>query len=310
MVVPRTGTYPKLIEFVDSKPFTRFIIATILFAAVVVGLETSAEIRASHGGLLHIIDKLILWIFAAEAVLKIVSFSPRPFDYFKEPWNVFDFVIVAVCFLPFGAGYVAVLRLARVLRVLRLMTVVPKLQLLVTALLKSIPSMFYISILLAILFYIYGVLGVMLFGGNDPIHYGNLGDSLLSLFRVVTLEDWTDIMYINMHGSDAYGYAAEDLAKFPDIVPHAHGFVAVVYHVSFVMFGTMIMLNLFIGVIMTGMEEAAEETAALEGGEPNKARAPGDYSAIVNEMKELEEQVDSLRSKLREVRRKGESGPK
>jgi voltage-gated sodium channel len=306
--VLRDGAFPKLIGFVESSAFTRFIIVTILFAGVVVGLETSKEVMASHGTLLHALDKTILWIFAVEAALKIASHWPRPFDYFKDSWNVFDFTIVAVCFLPFGAEYVAVLRLARVLRVLRLLTVVPKLQLLVTALLKSIPSMFYISILLSILFYIYAVLGVMMFGANDPIHFGNLGDSLLSLFRVVTLEDWTDIMYINMYGSDQYGYLPEQIAEHPDIVHQAHGFGAVVFHVSFVLFGTMIMLNLFIGVIMTGMQEAAEETEALKTGGENKARKPGDYSAIVEELHELEEHVEALREKMRSVRRRSVEG--
>lgn len=300
--MPRDGAFPKLIGFVESSAFTRFIIGTILFAAVVVGLETSKEVMASHGTLLHALDKAILWIFAAEAALKIASYWPRPLEYFKEPWNVFDFFIVAVCFMPFDAEYVAVLRLARVLRVLRLLSVVPRLQLLVGALLKSIPSMFYVTILLFILFYIYAVLGVMLFSDNDPKHYATLGNSMLSLFRVVTLEDWTDIMYINMYGSDQYGYEAAELAKYPEIQPQASAIASVAFHVSFVLFGTMVMLNLFIGVIMTGMQEAQEETDELNremGVEPSKV---GDYSAMVVEMRELEEHVAMLSDRLTKLR--------
>ncbi len=300
-------SFPALVQFVESHAFTRFIVGVILAAAALVGLSTSKPLMAQHGGLIDLLDTVVLWIFAAEAALKILSHAPRPLEYFKDPWNVFDFTIVAVCFMPFGAGYVAVLRLARVLRVLRLLSVVPRLQLLVGALLKSIPSMFYVTVLLSILFYIYGVLGVMLFGDNDPKHYGTLGDSLLSLFRVVTLEDWTDVMYTNMYGSDQYGYGA-DFAKFPDIEPKAAPLASVAFHVSFVLFGTMIMLNLFIGVIMTGMQEAQEETEQLNR-EQGKGPSPlGDYSAMIAEMKELEGHVEALRNKVKSLRVRGEKG--
>ncbi len=300
--------FPQLARFVESPGFTGGIVGVILAAAVLVGLETSPAMLERHGALLHVLDTIVLWIFAAEALLKIVSFFPRPLDYFKEPWNVFDFTIVAICFLPFDAEYVAVLRLARVLRVLRLLSVVPRLQLLVGALLKSIPSMFYVTVLLFILFYIYAVLGAMLFGGNDPMHYGTLGDSLLSLFRVVTLEDWTDVMYINMYGADQYGYSPEQLARYPQIQPAAAPLTSVVFHVSFVLFGTMIMLNLFIGVIMTGMQEAQEETDALVRERGGGASPLGDYSAVVEEMRELEEHVEALRVKLGRMRTRGEGG--
>jgi len=159
----RTGSFPKLISLVESKSFTYSVISVIIVAAVLVGLETSKSIMGRHGPLIHFLDSVVLYIFAAEALLKILSHWPRPTNYFKNGWNVFDFLIVLICFMPFEAEYVAVLRLARVLRVLRLMSIVPRLQLLVVALLRSIPSMFYVTILLFILFYIYAVLGVMLF---------------------------------------------------------------------------------------------------------------------------------------------------
>ena len=154
----------------------------------------------------------------------------------------------------------AVLRLFRLLRVLRLVTVIPRLQVIVGALLRSLPSMVYISILLFLLFYVYAVLGVILFRENDPIHFGNLWTSLLSLFRVVTLEDWTDVMYIQMFGSDAYeGYnqSVEGLK----VVRKARPLIGALYFVSFVLLGTMVMLNLVIGVVLSGMDEAQKEVA-------------------------------------------------
>ena len=302
----RSGSYPSLIALVESKSFTRIVILFILAAAALVGFETSESIMSKYGSLIHVLDALVLYVFAAEALLKILSHLPKPGNYFKDGWNVFDFSIVVICFMPFDAEYVAVLRLARVLRVLRLLSVVPKLQILVVALLRSIPSMFYVTILLFILFYIYAVLGVMLFGDNDPKHYADLGDSMLSLFRVVTLEDWTDIMYINMYGSDNYGYELSEMSRYPGIVPTASPLASVIFHVSFVLFGTMVMLNLFIGVIMTGMQEAQEETLQLNEKDGTTNSKLGDYSAIVEEMRELEDQVETLRNRLRGVREREE----
>ena len=118
--------------------------------------------------------------------------------------------------------------------------------------------MFYVSILLFILFYIYGTMAVFLYSENDPIHFRNLQTSILSLFRVVTLEDWTDVMYINMYGSENYGYSSGDLAKWSP-VSSASPLGAAFFFVSFVLIGTMIVLNLVIGVIMNSMDESNEE---------------------------------------------------
>jgi voltage-gated sodium channel len=120
--------------------------------------------------------------------------------------------------------------------------------------------MFYVSILLFLLFYVYGTLAVFFYGENDPIHFRNLQSSILTLFRVVTLEDWTDVMYINMYGSDNYGYSAKDFSKWTP-TPSASPLGAAIFFVSFVLIGTMIVLNLVIGVIMNSMDESNREMA-------------------------------------------------
>jgi len=141
------------------------------------------------------------------------------------------------------------------------MTSLPQLQIIVGALIRSIPSMGYVGVLLALNFYVYAVMGVFLFRENDPVHFCDLPRAMLSLFRVVTLEDWTDVMYINMFGSDAYGgydqLATNDTGVIR--VSSAHPLLAAMYFSSFVLFGTMIMLNLFIGVIINSMDEARAE---------------------------------------------------
>tara|TARA_B100001971_G_scaffold210140_1_gene235004 strand:+ start:108 stop:929 length:822 start_codon:yes stop_codon:yes gene_type:complete len=232
----------------------------IVFAGVLVGVETFPSVVERHYSLLHFLDNLVLGIFTLEVILKMGAEKRQPWRYFKDGWNIFDFSIVAVCFLPLGGSYVAVLRLFRLLRVFRLISVIPKLQLLVTALLRSLPSMFYVCLLLFLLFYVYAVIGVMLFSGNDPIHFGNLWSSFLSLFRIVTLEDWTDVMYLQMYGSDVYQGYNQDLSGL-NFSPKAMPVIGMLYFVSFVTIGTMIMLNLVIGVIINGMDEAQKEIA-------------------------------------------------
>ncbi|MBT3568660.1 MAG: ion transporter [Opitutae bacterium] len=247
--------------------FDNFIIGIILFAGLLVGVQTYKEFANRHIEILTFLDSIVLAIFTLEAVIKILAEGKRPINYFRNAWNVFDFLIVTVCLmeplLPLDAEFLPVLRLARILRVLRLVTVVPKLQLIVGTLLKSIPSMFYVCILLFLLFYMYGAMGVFLYGDNDPIHFRNLQTALLSLFRVTTLEDWTDVMYINMYGSDNYGYTPEDLARWTP-VPTASPLGAAFFFVSFVLIGTMVVLNLVIGVIMNSMDEMNAEMALNE----------------------------------------------
>ncbi len=293
----------------NSDYFNRFIVATILLAGVVVGAQTYTNFAQENALILTFLDRLILIIFTLEASIKILGQGKNPFNYFKNPWNVFDFLIVAACllepFLNLGGAFLPVLRLARILRVLRLVTAIPKLQLLVTCLLKSLPSMFYVSILLFLLFYIYGAMAVFLFGENDPIHFRNLQTSILSLFRVVTLEDWTDVMYINMYGSNEYGYTAYDLAKWN---PTSSGspLLGAVFFVSFVLIGTMIVLNLVIGVIMNSMDESNAEMSIkqeIEKRRSNPEPVRDGLHDLQNRMEELSSELKVIKKMIEETSR-------
>ncbi len=259
----------KFKEIADSKWFQNTVTIAILIAGVLVGIATYEQLSTKYGTALDIFNKIILGIFIVEIVVKMLAEGKKPWMYFTDSWNIFDFIIVAAAFMPFGGSSIAILRLLRLLRVLKLIKALPKLQMLVGALLKSIPSMGYVSILLLLLFYIYAVAGVFFFGANDPIHYADLQTSMLSLFRVVTLEDWTDIMYINMFGCENYGYDGNmDLCTNST----AQSGLSITYFVSFVLIGTMIFLNLFIGVIMEGMNEAKLDMQALDAAESNKLK--------------------------------------
>ncbi len=283
----------------ESSLFRNFITAVIVGAAVLVGIETYPSLAARWHGIIHVLNNVILAIFVVEIVVKMVAESPRPWNYFRDPWNCFDFVIVAVCFVPGMGQYAVVLRLLRLLRVLKLLNAIPKLQILVGALLKSIPSMFYVSVLLFLLFYVYAVAAVFLFGANDPYHFGDLQNSLLSLFRGVTLEDWTDLMYIQMYGCDQYpstvvmrGGVLTECAN-----PQGNWWLGMGFFVSFVLLGTMIILNLFIGVIMNGMDEATAEAELLLEAQRRKEQGLEEPS-IEHEMFELMEQIDALHERM------------
>jgi voltage-gated sodium channel len=278
----------------DAKWFQQFVIATIVLAGIVVGIETyQAEVQAWMP-MLHVVDYLILLVFTLEAAIKIMAEGNRPANYFKDPWNVFDFVIVLACWLPvfmpnMDTTFVAVFRLARILRVLRLVSALPQLRMLVDALLKSIPSMGYVGILLFLLFYIYGAMGVFLFGQNDPVHFGNLHTSLLTLFQIVTLEGWADIMYVNIFGCDHPQWGTENC---PNPEPHMIG--GALYFISFVLIGTMIVLNLFIGVIMNSMDEVRQEQAAEE----RSKRKEDGIDILEDDIAEIHVQLNGIKEKL------------
>lgn len=278
-------------RLVHSKLFQRFIICVILLAGAIVGIETSPNLSHEAFHILHILDKVILGIFIAEMLLKMGADWPRPWKYFREGWNTFDFIIVAGCLLPAGGSFMAVLRMFRVLRVLRLMTAVPKLQQLVSAMLKSLPSMGYVCMLLGLLFYVYAVAGVMFFGKNDPVHFGTLGRAFLTLFGVVTLENWVEIMNIQRLGSNLFEeYAIQSAAM--GAVPVAAPALAIGYFVSFVLIGTMVMLNLLIGVIINGMDEAQREMLEHEIERSGPAIDPNE---------QLQKRLNELKTKVAEI---------
>jgi voltage-gated sodium channel len=269
-------------RLVNSTTFQRFILGLILLAGLLVGLETHAGIVARFGDLLHVADRTVLLLFVVELLVRIGACGAQPWRFFRDPWNVFDFAIVAVCVLPLQAEYSAVLRLARVLRVLRLITAVPRLQLLVNALLRSLPSMTYVALLLCVLFYVYAVMGVGLFGRADPAHFGSLGASALTLFQIVTLEGWAEIMRTQLDSGAATA-------------------LTITYFVSFILLGTMITLNLLIGVIVTGMDEARQE---MEDDDRERHLATTGVPSPADDVAALRQQVEALQHSLTALQRR------
>lgn len=264
--------------------FKGFIISLIILSAIIIGLETYHGFASRYSDLLFFLDRLIIYLFVLEILLKLLASGPKVWRFFTDPWNVFDFVIVAVCLIPaVDTHFVAVLRIARVLRLLRMISVFPKLRVLIGALLKSIPSMGYVIVLLMLLFYVYAILGVFLYGASDPTHFGNLHLSMITLFKVITLEGWTDIMNTHLY----IGNNEDNIASLWPFI----------YFASFIVIGAMIIMNLFIGVIMKSMEESqAEMNRELGEIKASEKSSDEQLNLILSRLDDLRNDVQNLKN--------------
>lgn len=222
---------------VDAPWFRGGVLVAITVNAVVIGLETSELLSQRYGDALEFANRTFLVVFVLEALIKMTARWPRVGSYFRDGWNLLDFSTIVVSLLPATGEWATIARLARLFRVQRFMSAVPGLRLIVSTLIRSLPGMVNVLALLAILFYAYGVAGYHLFRDIDPVHWRTLGMSLLSLFRIVTLEDWTDIMYTAL---DHYWWSWA-------------------YFVSFVVVGGFVVVNLFIAVVINSLEEVKQE---------------------------------------------------
>ncbi len=254
---------------IEARWFEPFMVGLILFNALLIGLETSHEVVAQYGGLLHLLNEAILVVFIVEALLKITAVAPRFGLYFGNGWNLFDFTIVVLSLLPATEEFALVARLVRVLRVLRLISTVPQLRLIVSTLVRSIPGMGHVLLLMSIIIYIYGVTGFHLFHQHDPEHWGTLGAALLTLFQIVTLEGWVEVM---------------------DTALELHPW-AWIFFVSFVLIGTFVMLNLFIAVVINNLD--ASKTSELE-----ELRDPVTHEEVLDELKRTRDALAALQRRL------------
>ncbi len=219
----------RLGNWVEGRAVTRFIIALILINAVILGMETSPGIMARIGPALALANAIILVVFVVEILLKLVAFGPR---FFKSGWNIFDFLIVSIALVP-ASGPLEILRALRILRVLRLLSQVPKLRVIIESLMRALPGMGWTALLLMLVFYIFAVMGTMMFSQQFPEYWGNLGLSLFSLFQIMTLESWSS------------GVARPMMEVYPWIW---------VYFVPFILVSSFMVLNLFIAIIVTATQ--------------------------------------------------------
>jgi len=269
-------------SLVDAAWFKRLIIILILLNGVTLGLETWPQVLAEHGRPLHALDRTLLWIFVAEIGLRLYAYRR---DFFRDPWNLFDLVVIGIALLP-ATGPFSVLRVLRVLRLLRLLSAIPSLRMVVTGLFRALPGMASISLLLALLLYIAGVVATKLFQQSSPQYFGDLWTSLFTLFQIMTGDGWSTIALDVM-----------------DHQPYAWTFFIV-----YILVSTFIALNLFIAVAVEALEHGSERTHGEDGAdregprptedpaEPAPARAADD--AVLAELRALRGEVAELRRAL------------
>ncbi len=257
-------------RLVRAPGFDGVIIALIIGNGVLLGLETDPDLVHRYGAWMHLGNQAVLAVFILEAMIKMIAVAPRLDRYFRDGWNVFDFSVIVFSLVPATGEYAMIARLARLLRVLRLISTIQELRLIVSTLVRSIPSMGHVMLLMSIIFYIYAITGYQLFHEHDPTHWRNLGIALLSLFRVVTLEDWTDIMYTAM-----------------ELYP-----LAWIYFVSFVVVGTFVVINLFIAVVINNLDEAKAERLREMEQPVSREEMLDDLRSTRNALRRLEERLE------------------
>ena len=272
------GLRARIESLVAEKWFIHGITTLILINAVTLGLETDPAIMARYGGALHMMDQTILGLFVIEIGLKLFARGGR---FFKNGWNIFDTAIIAISIMP-ATGAFAILRTLRVLRVLRLISTVPRLRRVISALLTAIPGMASVMMILLIIFYVSAVMTTQIFGMNpDPElqhYFGDIGNSMFTLFQIMTLEGWNDI-------------AAVVLPQYP---------MAWIFFVVFITVASFAVLNLFIGIIVDAMNLLHDEEC--------DTRAHQDHSDEMELLRKIHRDIAKLRAELEAL--KGDKGKK
>lgn len=257
----------KLKAVIESNAFTTAIMILIVINAITLALETSPSVMAAVGPALMAFDKAVLAVFVLELAAKMAVYR---WCFFRSGWNVFDLAIVGIALMP-ASGPLAVLRALRVLRVLRLVSLLPQMRRVVEALLYSLPGMASIAMLMGVVFFVGSVIATKLFGVAHPAYFGTLGDSLFTLFAIMTLEGWADI-------------AREVQTTHPQ---------AYLFFIPFIVISVFAVLNLFIAVLTNSMQEMQKEELVAE-----EKMLTSSQREVIAEISSLRKEIETLRAAL------------
>ncbi|MFC6236643.1 ion transporter [Longivirga aurantiaca] len=258
----------RIARLVDSSRFNLAIAAVIVANAVVLGLETYPEVMDSYGGVLVLLNELFFVVFVVELGLRIASYGRRPQDFLRNGWNVFDLVVIGAVLLPGVREQAQLLRLLRLARIVRLVRFLPDARMLVLTVIKSIPAVASMVVLTVLLLFVYGMIGWSLFGAALPETWGTIGRSMLTLFVLLTLENFP-----------TYLAEAEPVSMF-----------AIPFFVSYVLLAAFIVFNLLIGVVISSMEKAREE---------EDKREQADDAEMLTRLAEVQTALSRLEQDLR-----------
>jgi len=257
----------------SSKIFQGAVIAVIIISALLIGAKTH-NLSPQAMAILSLLDTAVTVFFVVELTIRFLAYKDKK-TFFNSGWNIFDTIIVIGSLIPTGGSGVLLARLLRVFRVLRLVSMVPELRMLINALLKAIPRMGYIALLMFVIFYIYAAIGSMTFHQINEVLWGDVSISMLTLFRVATFEDWTDVMY-------------ETMEVYP---------LSWIFYLSFIFLTAFIFLNMMVGTILEVMNEEHENHRAEAHGETSEGGEPASRAQIEKLERELAEIKALLKSK-------------
>ncbi len=252
-------------RMIDSRRWEATIVGLIVLNAVTLGLETSPAAMSWGGSVLQAIDKIVLAIFTIEIALRIYANRLR---FFRDPWSLFDFVVVGVALLP-ASGALSVLRSLRILRALRLISAVPSLKRVIGGLIAALPGLGSIVLLLALVFYVFGVMATQLYGASFPEWFGSLGKSVYTLFQIMTLESWS------------MGIVRPVMEIYP---------LSWLFFVPFILCTAFTVLNLFIGVIVSAMQQEHDQLA-----EADRQAIHDETGVVLEEVRALRKEIAALR---------------
>lgn len=259
--IAKTNWQQKLEDFVDNVIVQYIIVVLIILNAALLGLETNQEVMQAFGAEMVLLDHFILGVFILELILLIIA---RGTDFFKDPWSVFDFFVIAIALVP-ATESLSVLRALRVLRVLRLINKFESMRRVVGGLLSCLPSLASVVSLILIIFYVSAVIATNLFGQEFPELFGGMGNTAFTLFQVMTLESWSD------------GIARPVMEKFP---------YAWVFFIFFILIATFVIVNLFIAVIVDSLTSGSSSEDTQAAREQNDA-LQAELQAMQQELKEI-----------------------
>ena len=258
----------KFLKIRSHKAFELFVVTVIIFSALIIGAKTY-QIPEQFLSLMIWLDWAITLVFLFEIIIRFLG-EEKKSEFFKSGWNIFDTLIVVVSLIPINNTDLALVgRLIRIFRVLRMVSIIPELRLLLNSLIKAMPQLGYVMLLMFIIFYIYAAVGTTFFASINPVLWGDISISMLTLFRVMTFEDWTDVMYEVME----------------------HFSFSWVYFITFIFFTTFAFLNMVIGIVVSVLEE-----------ENQKVKAEKDKAEGVVGMQELYQEVIEIKQLLSEKR--------
>ncbi|MDC2888622.1 ion transporter [Psychrosphaera sp. 1_MG-2023] len=246
----------------NNKIFELVVVAVIILSALEIGAKTF-QLPESAISITYILDTFITVFFLVELTIRFIADDDKK-QFFKKGWNIFDSLVVAISLIPIDDSEMALLaRLVRVFRVLRMVSVVPELRVLINSLIKALPQLGYVVLLMFIIFYIYAAIGSFVFNSINPKLWGDIAISMLTLFRIMTFEDWTDIQY-------------ETMEVYP---------MSWIFYLTFIFFTAFAFLNMVIGIVVSVMEK--EQALLYVSNEPS-------MTELQTEIKELKALVNQL----------------